>query len=257
VREPIEPVLTRLLGHDRTTSWWISVRFGRNMRALLGSVVAVLLLAAPAAADQQIQAGSTRRYVNPQVTIAQGEKLTFRNSDTLVHDVTATQTLDGKPLFSTPLIDPGGEAVVDGAQYLTTGQYPFYCSLHPDMTGTLTVSSEGTPLPRPGSGGTAKLKAIAAKLSAVRSSGRLRVDVTGAAGADAIVAAKATVGGKKLTLAKTRVTLTSGDAKRVSLKLTSKARKAIKGAKRLSVTFKVTVLAASGSQTATAKRTYR
>jgi plastocyanin len=228
------------------------------MRALVGSVVALLLLAVPAAADQQVQAAATRRYANPNVTIAQGEKLTFKNGDTLVHDVTSNQDLAGKALFSSPLVDPGKDAVVEGAQYLSTGEYTFYCSLHPDMQGKLTVSAEGTPVPRPGAGGaSATLAARAAKLSAVRSSGRLLVDVTGAAGADAIIAAKATVAGKKLTLAKTRVTLASGDARRVTLKLTSKARKAIKRLTKLSVTFKVTVLAPSGSQTAGAKRTYR
>jgi plastocyanin len=218
----------------------------------------VLLLAAPASADQQINAASGRVFANPNVTIAQGEKLTFRNGDSVVHDVTSTQDLAGKALFSTPLIDPGGSAVVEGAQYLTTGEYPFICSVHPDMQGKLTVSSDGTPVPRPGGGTSdAAVKASAAKLSSVRKAGRLRVQVTGAAGADAIVAAKATIGGKAITLAKSRVTLKSGDAQTVSLKLSTKARSAIKRLKRLVVTFKVTVLATTGSQTASAKRTYR
>jgi plastocyanin len=228
------------------------------MRALAGSVVALLLLAVPAAADQQVQAAAGKRYANPNVTIAQGEKLTFRNGDTLVHDVTSTQDLAGKPLFSSPLVDPGKEAVVDGAQYLTTGEYPVICSLHPDMQGKLTVNGDGKPVPRPGAGGpAAELKAPAAKLSGVRKAGHLRVAVTGAAGADAIIAAEATVAGRKVKLAKLRVTLTSGDAQRIDLPLSAKGRKAIKRVKRLRVTFKVTVLAASGSQTATAKRTYR
>lgn len=229
------------------------------MRTFLGSLAMVLLLAAPASADQQINAGPGRQFTNPNVTIAQGEKLTFHNGDTIVHDVTSTQDLNGKPLFSTPLLDPGQSAVVEGAQYLTTGEYPFICSVHPDMQGKLTVSSEGTPVPRPGSGGggEATVKARAARLSAVRSSRRLLVDVTGAAGAEAIVAAKATVGGKKLTLAKTRVTIAADGSSRATLKLTSKARSAIRRVKRLTVTFKVTVLATAGAQTASAKRTYR
>lgn len=227
------------------------------MRALALSIAAALLLAAPAAADQQVKAGAGKRYTTPNVTIAQGEKLTFKNEDTLVHDVMSGQDLSGKPLFQSPLVDPGGEAVVEGAQYLTTGSYPFYCSLHPDMTGTLTVSGEGTPVPRPGAGGGAAISASAAKLSAVRKSRRLRVRVTGAAGAPAVVAAEARIGGKKVKLARARVTLASAEAQRVDLKLTSKARSAIKRLKRLTVTFKVTVLAASGSQTATVKRTYR
>ncbi len=218
----------------------------------------VLLLAAPASADQEINAVNGKRYSNPNVTIAQGEKLTFRNTDTVVHDVTSTQDFAGKPLFSTPLIDPGQSVIVEGAQYLTTGEYPYICSVHPDMQGKITVSSEGTPVPRPGGGSSdASLKAVAARLSSVRRARRFLVDVSGAAGASAIVAAKATVGGKKLTLAKTRATIPADGSGRVTLKLTAKARSAIKRLSRLTVTFKVTVLAASGSQTASTKRTYR
>jgi plastocyanin len=173
------------------------------MRALVATVAVLLVLAVPAAADQQIQAAPTKKYATPSVTIAQGEKLTFHNGDAIVHDVTSSQDLDGKPLFSTPLVDPGGDAVVEGAQYLTTGEYAFYCSVHPEMQGKITVTSAGTPVPRPGSGGGggATLKASAAKLSSVRRSGQLTVRVSGPAGADAIVSAEAKIHGKRVKLA--------------------------------------------------------
>jgi plastocyanin len=228
------------------------------MRAFAVTVAVLLVLAVPAAADQQIQAAPTKKYSTPSVTIAQGEKLTFHNGDAIVHDVTSAQDLDGKPLFSTPLVDPGGDAVVEGAQYLTTGEYAFYCSVHPEMQGKLTVTSAGTPVPRPGSGGGgATLKAAGAKLSSVRRGGKLAVRVSGPAGATAIVAAEARLHGKRVKLGRARATLASADAQKITLKLTSKARKALKGVRKVAVTFKATVLAPSGPLTASAKRTYR
>lgn len=228
------------------------------MRSLVVAVIAgLLVLAVPASADQQILAASGQRYAQTTVTIAQGERLTFRNDDNVQHDVTSTQDRDAKPLFATPLVDPKGEAVVEGSQYLTTGEYAFVCSIHPDMQGKLIVSADGTPVPRPGSAGAPTLKAAAARLAAVRKAKALVVTLAGPAGSDAIVAARATLGGKAVTLAKRRVTLDSTDAQRIVLPLSSKARAALKGQRKVAVTFKATVLAASGSLKATARRTYR
>lgn len=149
---------------------------------LAGAVAgSLLLVAVPAAsADEQIRAQAPNRYVNPDVTIDQGERLTFLNEDRVQHDVTATQTLDGKPLFSTPLLQQGQEDLVDGSQYLTTGSYAFVCSIHSNMKGTLTVSGAGTPVPRPGTGGgqtpadTTKPKLSMRITKATRTSVRLR-----------------------------------------------------------------------------------
>lgn len=226
------------------------------MRAAIAGVVALLVLAVPATADQTFSTVKGKRYASSDVTIAQGERLILSNSDDVQHDVTSTQDRDGKPLFASPLVDPKGQAAVDGTQYLTTGDYPFLCSIHPNMTATLHVSSEGTPVPRDG-GGAAALAARSAKLAAVKRAGTLAVKVTGAAGADAIVSAKATLRGKKVTLAKKRVTIGTAGTRSVALKLTSAAKKALKGVSRVTVTFKVTVLAPSGASSASTKRTYR
>src|SRR5438132_65115 len=121
-------------------------------------VVAVALataLACPALAwaDKTIEAAPPYRFVTTDVTMDQGERLTFHNGDTVTHDVTATQNgSDGQPLFKTPPVDGGKEAFVEGSQYLTAGHYEFICSIHPNMKGMLTVTSNGTPQPRPGSG---------------------------------------------------------------------------------------------------------
>jgi plastocyanin len=226
------------------------------MRAAIAGVIALLVLAVPAAADQTLKAAKGKRYAASDVTIAQGERLILANGDDVQHDVTSTQDRDGRPLFASPLVDPKGQAAVEGTQYLTTGDYPFLCSIHPSMQGTLHVSADGTPASRDG-GGAAAVKAGGGSLASVKRLGRLSARVTGAAGADAIVSATATLRGKKVKLAKTRVTLGSAAAQKVALKLTSAARKALKGASRVTVTFKVTVLAPAGAASASTKRTYR
>ena len=66
------------------------------------------------------------------------------------HNVTARQNgPDGKALFRSATIS-GGSTPVTGTQYLPSGDYPFFCTVHPTtMNGTLHVSTNGTPQPRP------------------------------------------------------------------------------------------------------------
>ena len=158
-------------------------------------VAALVVLAAPAAAvgDKRLTASPYNQYATPNVTMDQGERLTFQNLDFNNHDVVATERgPDGRPLFATPLIPPPQEVFVEGSQYLTAGSYPFFCSIHTFMRGTLTVTTAGTPVPRPGGGGsggaggggsgsgaasTALEMRILDRAARIRRSGRLRVSV--------------------------------------------------------------------------------
>jgi plastocyanin len=123
-------------------------------RAAAGALLGVLglLAAAPALADQTITAGPLpNTYSSASFTIAQGEAVTFQNSDQsgALHDVTAdTKGADGQPLFKSKLIEKGQTAPVVGVEYLTTGDYAFHCSVHTFMKATLRVSASGTPKPR-------------------------------------------------------------------------------------------------------------
>jgi plastocyanin len=108
------------------------------------------LAAAPALADQTVTAGPVpNTFATKDVTIDQGEALTFQNSDrTALHDVTSDKNgSDGKPLFATDTIEGGKTAPVKGVEFLTTGDYAFHCSVHTFMTGTVHVTANGAPKP--------------------------------------------------------------------------------------------------------------
>ena len=91
--------------------------------------------------------GSAVGYATPSVLSTAGTSLSFLNLDTTTHDVTSrkTRTIVVKrkkrtvPLFSAPITPGGAVSVIPGTDKLPAGTYDFYCSLHPGMTGSLTV----------------------------------------------------------------------------------------------------------------------
>jgi plastocyanin len=214
-------------------------------------VLAVLAVAAPARADQQIVAAAVNRYVTPQATIAPGERLSFASEDPLApHDVTAvTKGADGTPLFASPLIRGGQSAVVAGASALAPGSYAFLCSVHPaQMRGTLTVA--GTP------DATAPVAAVRLNSRGVRSAlrrGALSATVTVDEPAQAVLTA--TLGG--VTLARRTVDLAAG-ATRTRLTLTAAGRRALRGRRAAAVRLTARVSDAAGNPArASARRTLR
>jgi plastocyanin len=93
--------------------------------------------------DPAIVAGpgaTSAGYATPTLTIQKGQPLAFRNLDTQLHDVTSQKTGDdGRPLFRSPRASGGQAVPVLGADKAPSGQYEFFCSIHPGMTGVLTV----------------------------------------------------------------------------------------------------------------------
>ena len=83
--------------------------------------------------------GATLGYVSKVAVEPQGSKLTFYNLDQLAHTVTAVDRgQDGRPLFNGNAL-PASTSIVDGVDKLRAGSYRFFCSFHPNMTGTLVV----------------------------------------------------------------------------------------------------------------------
>jgi plastocyanin len=67
------------------------------------------------------------------VTVAPGATVTVTNKDQVAHTITA---VDGK--FNTGDIQPGSSKTFTAPN--TAGSYPYICSIHQYMMGTLTVS---------------------------------------------------------------------------------------------------------------------
>jgi len=222
-------------------------------RFVIGGALLAALVAAPAArADERVIAGPlSSGFLNPNVTIDQGEKLTFLNPDVAAHDVTSVQ----RGLFSSETVSAGTETPVNGADSLPPGTYDFICSVHPYMTGTLTVGSGG-------SGGgkhagmdmkapKASVKALDKSIADVLDAGALNLQAK--VDEAATVSAVATAG--KTQVATGRAKLGAGGGRLVA-KLTGAGKRLLHKANKVSLSIAVTAQDAagnSGKTTATAK----
>lgn len=218
---------------------------------LLALSVLLFLLAAPAAAraDEEIVASAGNRYAAATYEIDQGERLTFRNSDVtgVNHDVASTANGDVRGfLFASEVIGNGKTSFVEGSQYLTTGSYPFFCTIHPEqMKGTLNVNSAGTPAPRPGSGGGGGGDAPAADdtppevsidyapLRARTLKKRRKLTLRVGADEAATLTVTVKIGNRRIGTKKVRLSVPS--TKKVSFKLGAKVRRALKKGARLRI----------------------
>jgi plastocyanin len=221
-----------------------------------GITAVAVLVPATALADERIDAAPSNRYSTPQIEIDQGERVIFRNGDVASHDVTADQKgADGKPIFASPLIDRNEEAEVKGADSLATGSYGFFCSVHPQMKGTIKVNTNGTPKPRGGATGggggatggpgdtadtqapTVAVRVLSSAIRSTRSAGVLRVSV-GVDEASAVTlkaVARPKVGGPLVTIATGKVTFDGAGRRNVEALLTRAGRRALRNRKRLAV----------------------
>jgi plastocyanin len=130
--------------------------------ALAAIAVAAMLGAGVAlAASEEIVAGPSEAFSKSTYTTDQGAVVQFRN-DGGTHNVTARQNgPDGRALFRSATTS-GGTAPVDGTQYLSSGDYAFFCTVHPTtMNGTLRVTGAGAPLSRPQATLSLKSKSLA------------------------------------------------------------------------------------------------
>jgi plastocyanin len=76
-----------------------------------------------------------------ELKVKKGDKITVNNADTMPHTVTngesGSDPNSGK-LFDTSIINGGDSAEIDTTA-VDAGAHPFYCMVHPYMTGTLTI----------------------------------------------------------------------------------------------------------------------
>src|SRR3954449_9052808 len=81
-------------------------------------------------------------YSPDKITAKKGDVITVTNNDNAVHTVTSGATPDdpqNAKLFDTSMIMQGKTAQIKTAS-LAPGDYPFHCTVHPYMKGTLTIT---------------------------------------------------------------------------------------------------------------------
>ena len=80
-------------------------------------------------------------YDPDALTVKKGDKILVDNVDTMPHTVTngesGSDPNSGK-LFDTSIINGGDSAELDTST-IDAGTHPYYCMVHPYMTGSLTV----------------------------------------------------------------------------------------------------------------------
>ena len=78
---------------------------------------------------------------NPQrITVKAGTAVTWTNNDDIPHAVAASDRS-----FKSKVLDAGDSYTFT---FVTPGNYQYFCSLHPHMTGTIVVEVESKERPR-------------------------------------------------------------------------------------------------------------
>ncbi len=208
---------------------------GRRRLWLAGGFAgAVAVLAAGVAFGATTIVGQADNHYAPgPYTINQGEVAQFQVLGS-THNVTAHQTgPDGGALFRSATIS-GGTTPVGGTQYLTAGDYTFFCSVHPaTMQATLHVTGAGTPLARPAATLSLRTKTISKALMR-----GLLVAVNMSAKTDGVSLA-ATLG--KATIAKASDLSTAAGQQFAVLKLTKSGKSKLRGLSKASVKLTATI----------------
>jgi plastocyanin len=113
------------------------------MKQALLPAAASLSLPKPAAADAAAPPEPAADAKKPQVTIDNfsfaprtltvpvGATVTWTNKDDIPHTVVST-----KRKFASPALDTNQQF---SFRFMAAGTYPYYCSVHPMMTGTVVV----------------------------------------------------------------------------------------------------------------------
>lgn len=122
----------------------------RKLGVVIAAVAATMVAAVPASAATRSVRAQSFLFVAPLTTMSPGDSLTFTNDDAAPHDVTARDHgPDGRPLFASATVGQGQTVPVEGVEDLPAGTYAFLCSVHPFMTGALSVGAGVPEVPAP------------------------------------------------------------------------------------------------------------
>ncbi len=120
-------------------------RFPRRFSALALATLMATFIAGVPGSVRAVEAAPTASTTSVQIlkdscapptfTLKAGDTVTWTNVDTTPgngHTVTST----GRGPLKSPGLSQGGTF---SYTFATAGTYPYYCAIHPDMTGTVTV----------------------------------------------------------------------------------------------------------------------
>jgi plastocyanin len=100
--------------------------------ALLAAVIAAAGLASARAADETTVTIDNFAFAPAQLTVKVGTTVTWVNKDDIPHTVVASAKA-----FRSKALDTDDKF---SFTFTTAGSYGYFCSLHPHMQGTVTVS---------------------------------------------------------------------------------------------------------------------
>lgn len=208
----------------------------RRRFALAGGLVVAFALFAGGlafAASQTIVGQADDTFSSPTYTADQGEVAQLQVTGS-THNATARQNgPDGQALFRSPSIS-GGTTGVQGTQYLSAGDYTFYCTIHPTtMQATLHVTSNGAPQARPA----AQVSIRSKKLAKVSKKGILVAITTNAKVDGASLVAKL----GKATIGKADGLSLAAGQQFAKIKLTKSGKKKLKRKKKAAVKVTATI----------------
>ena len=207
----------------------------RRLTFIGGLIVAIGLFAGGIAfaASQTIVGQGDDTFSAATYTADQGEVVPLQVTGDS-HNATARQNgPDGQALFRSPTIS-GGTTGVQGTQYLSAGDYTFFCTVHPTtMQATLHVTSNGTLQARP----SATVSVRSKKLAKVSKKGVL-VALTTTAKVDG---ASLVVKLGKTTIGKLDGLSLSAGQQVATVKLTKAGKNKLKNKSKASITVTATI----------------
>lgn len=103
-------------------------------RSAVPLLMAVAMAATPAWADNMEVKIDNFTFNPQQVTVKVGTTVTWTNHDDIPHIVISQTTL-----FKSNALDTEDKF---SFTFTTPGNYPYFCSLHPHMTGSIVVEAD-------------------------------------------------------------------------------------------------------------------
>jgi hypothetical protein len=133
------------------------------------------------------------------------------------------------------VVGPTGTALVKGTQYLTQGNYDFFCTVHPEMEAKLHVSGLGTPVARPD----IEVSVLSSKLAKVRNKRKARVRVKATTlSKDVVLTLKL---GRLRLGSKSNIDLTAGQTRTLIIKISKRGKNKLAGKNQAKVKLAGTV----------------